>query len=192
MRSKIGIAVVLLASFVACNAEESDLAEPVVIEPATETRTVLDTVEPRVPETATLREHREETPSQTATQTAAQPSTMQAPVERRAQPETPAAQPSPSAPQKQPPATQPAPPPAERPASQPPPQTQTTATTAPAQPAPATPSKLPRTHTVDLGGTMHAPGMDNPVQRCGACHGKELKGGRVADVSCFSCHEQKW
>jgi hypothetical protein len=56
----------------------------------------------------------------------------------------------------------------------------------------ATQAKLPKTHTVDHGGVMHAAGGDNPVQRCSACHGKDLRGGKAAKSSCFDCHEQVW
>jgi hypothetical protein len=60
------------------------------------------------------------------------------------------------------------------------------------QKARATPANLPKTHTVNRDGVMHAPGMDNPVQRCSACHGKDLRGGKAAKSSCFECHEQMW
>jgi hypothetical protein len=39
---------------------------------------------------------------------------------------------------------------------------------------------------------MHAPGSDNATQRCAACHGKDLRGGRLAKTSCFQCHEKNW
>jgi hypothetical protein len=54
------------------------------------------------------------------------------------------------------------------------------------------PGELPRTHTVDLGGAMHAPGYDNPTRRCATCHGSDLTGGRRAESSCFDCHDQNW
>jgi hypothetical protein len=54
------------------------------------------------------------------------------------------------------------------------------------------PGELPRTHTVDLGGAMHAPGYDNPTRRCASCHGSDLTGGRRAESSCFDCHDQNW
>jgi hypothetical protein len=54
------------------------------------------------------------------------------------------------------------------------------------------PGELPRTHTVDLGGAMHAPGYDNPTRRCATCHGSDLTGGRKAESSCFDCHDQNW
>jgi cytochrome c553 len=49
----------------------------------------------------------------------------------------------------------------------------------------------PKTHTVKLGDALHAPGYKTPVQKCGACHGKDLKGGAKAS-SCFKCHGQNW
>lgn len=52
-------------------------------------------------------------------------------------------------------------------------------------------SKLPKTHTIDKDGTMHAPGLENPTSRCTACHGKDLRGGR-AGISCFDCHDKQW
>jgi hypothetical protein len=72
------------------------------------------------------------------------------------------------------------------------------ATTAPADPAAAAPAarpksdKLPKNHTVDHGGAMHAPGEETPAKRCASCHGAELKGGKIAQVSCFECHEKNW
>jgi hypothetical protein len=54
------------------------------------------------------------------------------------------------------------------------------------------PGELPRTHNIDLGGAMHAPGYDNPVRRCASCHGEDLRGGRRAESSCFDCHDQTW
>ncbi|MFN2441694.1 MAG: hypothetical protein ABR517_03315 [Thermoanaerobaculia bacterium] len=52
--------------------------------------------------------------------------------------------------------------------------------------------EVPKTHNVDHGGVMHAPGSDNPTQRCAACHGKDLRGAKVAAVSCYDCHDQVW
>ena len=66
-----------------------------------------------------------------------------------------------------------------------------TSATTPAE-APATGRKLPKTHTVDHGGVMHAPGADNATQKCAGCHGKDLRGGKVAKASCFECHEKTW
>jgi hypothetical protein len=54
------------------------------------------------------------------------------------------------------------------------------------------PANLPKTHTVDRGGVKHAPGSENPTQRCAACHGKDLRGGTVSKSSCYSCHEKVW
>jgi hypothetical protein len=42
------------------------------------------------------------------------------------------------------------------------------------------------------GGVKHAPGSDNATQKCAGCQGKDLRGGKVAKVSCFECHEKKW
>jgi hypothetical protein len=52
--------------------------------------------------------------------------------------------------------------------------------------------EIPKTHNVDHGGVMHAPGSDNPTQRCAACHGQDLRGGKVAPSSCYDCHDQVW
>ncbi|MFN2240086.1 MAG: hypothetical protein ABR524_11915 [Thermoanaerobaculia bacterium] len=52
--------------------------------------------------------------------------------------------------------------------------------------------EAPKSHNVDYGGVMHAPGSDNPTQRCGACHGKDLRGAKVASSSCYDCHDQVW
>ncbi|MGA7617473.1 MAG: hypothetical protein WBX15_20100, partial [Thermoanaerobaculia bacterium] len=67
----------------------------------------------------------------------------------------------------------------------------------PAEAAPATSTmqnypNRPKTHTVSYKGIFHAPGADNPAQKCAVCHGKDLKGGKVATVSCYSCHDKKW
>jgi cytochrome c553 len=39
---------------------------------------------------------------------------------------------------------------------------------------------------------MHAAGSETPATKCAGCHGKDLKGGKVAKTSCFDCHEKKW
>jgi len=41
-------------------------------------------------------------------------------------------------------------------------------------------------HTENNGGVMHAPGKDNPLANCVACHGSDLTGG--TGPSCYSCH----
>ncbi|HUP62524.1 MAG TPA: hypothetical protein VNA69_19120 [Thermoanaerobaculia bacterium] len=51
---------------------------------------------------------------------------------------------------------------------------------------------MPKNHTVDYGGVKHAAGAGNAAQKCAVCHGKDLKGGRLAKVSCFECHKQTW
>jgi hypothetical protein len=38
----------------------------------------------------------------------------------------------------------------------------------------------------------HAPGSDNATQKCTVCHGKDLRGGKVAKASCYECHEKVW
>jgi cytochrome c553 len=50
---------------------------------------------------------------------------------------------------------------------------------------------IPKTHTIDKDGALHAPGLDTPETKCAACHGKDLKGGKKAG-SCFDCHEKNW
>ena len=72
------------------------------------------------------------------------------------------------------------------------PATETAAPATGEQPAATAASKLPKNHTVDYGGVMHAPGAaDNPTQKCGACHGRDLKGGKTAPT-CLDCHDQVW
>jgi|WetSurMetagenome_2_1015567.scaffolds.fasta_scaffold897994_1 hypothetical protein len=41
-------------------------------------------------------------------------------------------------------------------------------------------------HSENNGGVMHAPGKNNPLVSCTACHGSDLKGG--TGPSCYSCH----
>jgi cytochrome c553 len=50
---------------------------------------------------------------------------------------------------------------------------------------------IPKTHTVDKDGALHAPGFDTPETKCAACHGKDLKGGKKAG-SCYDCHDKNW
>ncbi|HUO83889.1 MAG TPA: hypothetical protein VM534_02145 [Thermoanaerobaculia bacterium] len=50
---------------------------------------------------------------------------------------------------------------------------------------------LPKNHTVDHDGVMHAPGAESAATRCAACHGKDLRGGK-SGVSCHDCHDQNW
>lgn len=52
-------------------------------------------------------------------------------------------------------------------------------------------SEAPSDHTVDMGGVMHKPGLQNPTVNCTGCHGSNLRGGGEAP-SCYSCHGQKW
>ncbi len=35
------------------------------------------------------------------------------------------------------------------------------------------------------------PGAENATQKCIVCHGKDLRGGKVAP-SCYGCHEKNW
>jgi outer membrane biosynthesis protein TonB len=200
MRSLVAILATLVL-FGGCRSEETTLAPDTI---STETTaTALSTTEfPAA--TGTIVELPSESPvPPPATQT--QPTATAAPAVRppaqtpaqpapretappRSEPAQPAAQPT--APAQKEPAPQPTPPPAAKePAPQPQPEPEVKAP-APA-PAPATSSRLPKTHTVNKGGAMHAPGLETPVQRCGACHGKDLKGGKAAP-SCFSCHDQVW
>lgn len=39
---------------------------------------------------------------------------------------------------------------------------------------------------------MHMPGAESSTQKCVMCHGKDLKGGKAAKISCFECHEKNW
>jgi len=85
---------------------------------------------------------------------------------------------------------------ASRGVQQPPPTQQPSAGTT-GQPAAGTAGKPgvkgtpPADHTKDNGGVMHRPGAANDSAICTACHGRDLKGGKVAP-SCYSCHDQKW
>jgi hypothetical protein len=51
-------------------------------------------------------------------------------------------------------------------------------------------SEAPTSHTVNQSGVMHAPGLQDPLTNCVACHGASLQGG--AGPSCTSCHGVKW
>jgi hypothetical protein len=46
-------------------------------------------------------------------------------------------------------------------------------------------------HTVNLGGTYHAPNYCRPYQNCVSCHGEDLHGGTAGQPSCLKCHDQK-
>jgi hypothetical protein len=50
----------------------------------------------------------------------------------------------------------------------------------------------PKSHSLVQGGVKHAAGSDNPMQKCAVCHGKDLRGGKVANVSCYECHDKVW
>jgi hypothetical protein len=47
-------------------------------------------------------------------------------------------------------------------------------------------------HSVNLGGKLHAPNYCNPNLYCAGCHGADLKGGPYNAPSCTSCHGTKW
>jgi hypothetical protein len=51
-------------------------------------------------------------------------------------------------------------------------------------------SGAPASHTLNQGGTPHAPGLHDPLTNCVACHGDALQGGE--GPSCTSCHGVKW
>lgn len=57
--------------------------------------------------------------------------------------------------------------------------------------ASAAEKNVPKNHTVDKDGALHAPGLDTPDKKCAVCHGDDLKGGKKAG-SCFECHEKNW
>lgn len=186
------IAALCLVSLIACGEPESEIAEPELIDPATETivsettMTLVETpeiVEPdelgtdAMPEQAPVADPTTAPkPAPTSTRTADPAPTPAKPAISQPSAETPATKPV------QPPRAEPQP---ESPAPQP-------AATEPETAAPTTTaSKRPKTHTVDKDGVLHAAGMETPVKKCGACHGKDLQGGRVG-VSCFDCHDQQW
>ncbi len=56
----------------------------------------------------------------------------------------------------------------------------------------AGPSNAPVSHTVSQDGVRHLPGLNDPESNCVACHGADLRGGATGELSCFSCHGQKW
>jgi hypothetical protein len=200
MRSNVFFLVFLSAILIlpACARDEAESDERVV-ETTTITETVLPTEDPMV--TATLTETVTETttepttladpPAATATRAPAQPApAAAAPPATRTVPSTqPTPQPTPTAVQPAPAQPTPTPTPAPTPAAKEPAPAAPAPAPAEASPAAKTP---PRTHTVDYGGVKHAPGADNPVARCGACHGKDLRGGKAAPSSCYSCHDQTW
>ena len=50
-----------------------------------------------------------------------------------------------------------------------------------------------QTHTVNLGGVLHASNYCRPYQNCSACHGSDLRGDSNKTPSCLQCHTQrKW
>lgn len=205
MRWNVMFSVVLTVLLVlsGCGGGEAELEQPTV-----ETTTVTDTAflpteDPMLTATLTETTAITETPTvtdltaRTETRAATQPApTTKSPAPARTTPTAkPAPQPTPS------PAAKPAPP-AAQPTPQPAPTPTQTPAPAPAPapaaepetkaPAPSTGKTPPKTHNVDHEGVMHAAGSDNPTQRCAGCHGKDLKGGKVAPSSCYSCHDQKW
>ena len=206
MRSLITLAGILVLC-IACGSDETPADERTV---ATETASATIST---VTEPGTIVEIAPDTATGTVVPLDTAPATQVVPLPPAGTAATPAAQPKaaskPSAttpaPTRSETPAQPAPQPAAKPA--PAPATETKPASAqpqpeekasPVEPTPApapatkTASKLPKTHTIDKGGAMHAPGFETPAQRCAGCHGKDLKGGKVAPVSCFSCHDQTW
>jgi hypothetical protein len=48
------------------------------------------------------------------------------------------------------------------------------------------------THTINLGGYLHAPGYCQPYRNCAQCHGSDLTGGTAGQPSCTKCHVDHW
>lgn len=49
------------------------------------------------------------------------------------------------------------------------------------------------THTVNLGGVLHAPNYCMPQGNCASCHGSDLRGNsNLGAPSCFECHGDVW
>ncbi len=188
MRSSLVVLGILLVALFAGCGSESKVDQSTVAAETVATfapATTEGTIEP-VPETQITSTVVTQTTATTATVTTQPPVT--------AAPQTkPATQPA-AKPTTTPPATTTQAPPAAEPAKSPV-TAPATATTAPAA-APATKTatrtsstKVPKTHSVNREGALHPANTENPTQRCGACHGKDLKGGKAAP-SCFSCHEK--
>ena len=54
-------------------------------------------------------------------------------------------------------------------------------------------NNVPSSHSVNLHGVLHAPGMDYPyTNQCTRCHGAVLLGGEEGEPSCYSCHGKVW
>lgn len=197
MRSSLAVLGILLVAFFAGCKSESKVDESTVAAETVATfapATTEGTIEP-VPGTETTATVVMQTTATTAAVTT-QPPVKAAPQTKPAAP--PATKPGVTTPA---PTTTQAPPAAETPA--PAVTAPATATTAPAA-SPATPpatapatktatrtpsTKVPKTHTVNREGALHPANTENPTQRCGACHGKDLKGGKAAP-SCYSCHDK--
>lgn len=198
MRSSLAVLGILLVALFAGCKSESQVDESTVAAETVATfapATTEGTIEP-FPETQTTATVVTQTTATTATVTT-QPPVKAAPqtkpvTQPAAKPTTtpPATTPPATTTTQAPPAAEPATPPATAPA------TATTASAPEPATAPATkattrtPStKVPKNHTVNREGALHPANTENPVQRCGACHGKDLKGGKAAP-SCYSCHEK--
>jgi outer membrane biosynthesis protein TonB len=202
MRWNVMFSVVLtvLLALSGCGGGEAELEQPTV-----ETTTVTDsaflpTEDPMLTATLTETTAITETPTvtdltaRTETRAASQPASSTkttAPARTTPTPQ-PTPQPTPSPAAKPAPAVQPTPTPAPAPAPTPAPAPAPAAEPETKAPAPSAGKTPPKTHNVDHGGVMHAAGSDNPTQKCAGCHGKDLKGGKVAPSSCYSCHDQVW
>lgn len=57
---------------------------------------------------------------------------------------------------------------------------------------PTRPGDVPASHTQRRGSAWHAPGLRSPVDNCGACHARDLRGGANGEPSCYSCHGKTW
>lgn len=191
------LAVICLAAALACGEPERVDDDVVLVDPATETVVTETTMtEVGATDTGTIEELEIETPAEDMAEAdAVAPVPTQTREPAPSPTPTPAAEPvrpaktTPSAPERTA-APEPKPTPTPAPQPKPAPTAEPEPVAEPEAPA-ATSSKLPKTHTVDKDGVMHAPGSETPTKRCGACHGKDLQGGRVG-VSCFDCHDQQW
>lgn len=198
------LAVTLVFVLAGCKAKEEVAAvdtAPATVQTETTVTTMSVTDTGIISDVATTDTAMTATPTATVTQTVVTATTATvAPAKPAAKPAAaaPKATPAPATATRAPAATTPAPQPAPvvQPAPTPAPAPAPAASPAPAktEPAPAakTPSaKLPKTHTVSRDGSMHAPNAEQASTKCVACHGKDLRGGRVG-VSCFDCHEKVW
>jgi hypothetical protein len=180
-------AILAVALSVACSKPETTVQTAETDQPSTVTsQEATETAEPAETQTSTSEEVTTTAPPEpTATTQTTQPA---APTPRPSTPTTtpttpvqPVPEPTETA------APEPATPAVEPPTASVPPEAETE------EPATrASSGKAPKTHTVDHGGIMHAPGEETATKKCAACHGPELKGGKIAKISCFECHEKNW